>query len=709
MRPLPFLALLLLGACAGANAVTPAPRPAPTSAVQARRIEERECRAANAARDPQVLAVDWSDGDKIDLSDAMAKHLAIVRYDCDGVTVLRECSAEGTYAYGGVSPTRAAMRIDELAQLDAMLPLASADMKKAVQRGDTIDIATIVIGQHATATRSVSRSALTGRCEGATHFVRTAAVGAFAVAGGPGGKTNAGAELLGVGPMAKSFTPLERTGGELSACYISEFGATSTTPVAKCKALVSVLLSSIREEPEPVPSVEAPETESPVRVADRERFETVPIKNACKIGFRAATKDGACVKPDASVSFACDFTELDECKTQCEKGDGKSCWNVAAHILDPRLNTVKGDPRPDAFPWLVKACTHGHAHACGNVGYALRSGIAVAKDAERGIKMMNDACAKGDALSCIVLARLENFGDGTKQDLHASRTHYERACTLGLPRGCAESARMAEEGHGGTRDVAAAIRLYERACSERDETSCKTAKKLAAREASLGVAGAKVVADDTRTEKGSAPWPSPCQWTLRYEEKTSTCIVPDAAKTFVCDVSLFDECKKQCEHGSTRSCWNAGVNRLGAWSREIKGAREEAQGFLERACNGGHAPACTQLGAQIVAKEHERGVALLEKGCTGKDAPGCDVLAGHYSIATAGFTRDRVRAAVFYEKACDLGLKGACMNGARTLESDTEGIYRDPVRALHMLDAACTLSTDKSWCRKAARLRADMP
>jgi TPR repeat protein len=700
----PLLALLFVGACG--SATKSAPTPVPKSAVQARRVEERECRAPTSARDPQILAVDWSDGDKIDLADAMEKHLAIVRYDCDGVSVLRDCAAQGTYAYTTVSPTRATMRIEEIATLDATLPFAGPDMRRAVQRGDAIDVATIVVGQHATGTRGVARSSLAGSCEGATHFVRTATVGAFAVAGGPAGKTNAAAELLGLGPMAKSFTPLERTAGELNACYLAEFGGTSAAPIPKCKALVSLLLYSIREEPEPPPADAADAPSSP-RIAERERFETVPIRNACKIGLRSATKGGACIKPDSSASFACDFTELEECKTQCEKGDAKSCWNVAAHLLDAKLNPVKGDPRPDAFPWLVKSCTQGYALACGNVGYALRNGVAVPKDAERGSTMMRDACTKGDPLSCLMVSRLELLGDGMKVDMHASRTHMERACALGLLRGCAEAARMVEEGQGGPRDVAGALRLYERACSDRDDASCKHAKRLAEREASLGGVGAKVVADDSRVEKGAAPWPSPCQSTLRFEEKTSTCIAPDPSKSFVCDAALFDECKAQCEHGSARSCWNAAVNRFGVWSRDVNGARDEAPAFLERACTGGHAPACAQLGAHLVPKERERGTALLEKACAAKDAPGCEILASYYSLGSNGITRDRLRAATFYEKACELGHKGACISGAGVLETSTEGVYRDPTRALRLLDAACTLSQDKSYCRKAARLRAD--
>lgn len=716
MRRRSALALpaVLLAACAatGASSTTSAP----SSPQRAPDPPARVCRAPTGPREPEVLAIDWADAEKIDLSDAMAKHVAVVRYDCDGVTVLRDCAAPGTYTYGGVSPMRSALRLDDPARLEATLPFATEDLAAAVRRGDVVDLAFIVVGQHATTARDVPRARLEGRCEGATHTVRAVGVGAFALAAGPAGKTNAAAELLGLGPMAKNGAPVERTGGELSACWLSDFAGSSPMPIAKCKALVHVLLSPLRDEPAP-PADAAPEdrAEAPPsgRVVERERFETSPVRNACKIGLRAATKDGACVKPDTtSTSFVCDFTDLDECRAQCEKGDAKSCWNVAAHLLDGKLNPVKGDPRPDAFVWLVKSCTHGYARGCGNVGYALRNGVAVAKDVERGTKMLRDACAGGDALSCMVVGNAELWGDGATSDLRASRTHYERACALGNARGCAVAARMAEAGEGGPRDVAAAVRMYERACGERDPKSCKDAKQIAEREASLGGEGAKVVADDRRVEVGVAPWASPCKAALRMEERTSTCVAPSPVRTFVCDASVIDECKRQCDRGSARSCWNAAANLHGVWGRGLKGAREETNAFLDRACKGGFAPACTQLGGALVtgsgiAKDRERGVALIERACAAKDAPGCDWLANQFWLGTNGFAKDRPRAAAIYEKACELGMKTACVNGANALSTETEGVYREPSRALRLLEGACKLTGDDGHCRKAARLRAD--
>jgi TPR repeat protein len=448
------------------------------------------------------------------------------------------------------------------------------------------------------------------------------------------------------------------------------------------------------------------------RIAERERFETVAIPNPCKIGQRAATKDGACVPRTSSASFMCDFTELDECKAQCEKGDAKSCWNVAAFIVDRGLNPIKADPRAEAFIWLSKSCAQGYAHACGNAGEALRHGVAVEKDVKRGMAMLTKACTTGDPLSCMVVALAEWRGDGMPVDAKSAREHYERACTLSHRRGCAEAANMAEQGQGGPRDIPGAIRLYERACSETTEVSCQKGRKLAATEASLGGEGARVVLDDRRLEIGTSPWVTPCKAGLRPDESTSTCVKPDSPRTFVCDASLLEECRRQCDRGSARSCWNAAVH-LKTMATKAK-ADAEALAFFDRACRGGHAPGCTQQGVLTilgsgVPKDREHGLPLVEKGCAAKDAPGCTYLGRFYASGSQGTTVDRRRGAAYYEKACELADKNACTSGAQALATYVEGAYQEPARALRLLEGACKLAPaqDDRTCRAAAALRAD--
>jgi uncharacterized protein len=704
-----LVALVALVACATAPST---PRLVATAGPAAPRAQPRNCPAPSTAPQPQVMTVDWSDSTKIELADAMQGHVAVVRYDCDGVEVLRDCHASGSYAYAGVSPARTAIRLEDAEQLRSTLPFAGADLRRAIDRNEMVDVAYLVVGQLMTPRRSAARVALAGDCAGATHIVRSVSLGAFAIATAKRGTDNAGAALLGAGPMANSVAVVERTGGELRDCYLADFGGGAAAPIPKCRALVSLILAPIvddTEDPPPGPDDDPTKPPAP-RIAERERFETLAVTNPCKIGERAATKDGACVSRTSTAPFLCDFTELEECRAQCEKGDGRSCWNVAAFILDTRLSPTKGDPRPEALVWLTKSCVQGYAHGCGNAGEALRRGIAVEKDVKRGLTMLTKACTSGDPLSCMVVAGAESLGDGMPSNPKSAREHYERACALSQRRGCNEAASFLEKGQGGPRDIAGAIRLYERACSETTEASCQRGRKLAATEASLAGEGARVVLDDRRVEIGTAAWTTPCKAGLRADEATSTCMKPDPTRTFVCDASLLEECRHQCDRGSMRSCWNAAFH-LRTLAKTPK-SEPEAAAFFDRACRGGHGPACTQLGVIMlvgsgVPKDREHGLPLVEKGCAAKDAPGCAYLGKMYSWGSNGAAVDRRRSAAYYEKGCDLGDKNACTSGAQVLSTYVEGAYQDPSRALRLLEGACKLTQDERSCRAAAALRAN--
>ena len=79
-----------------------------------------------------------------------------------------------------------------------------------------------------TTSRSVTaKDELSGACEGATHFVRSANVGAFAVASGTRGQLKTAGELFGLGASAasKSEKRSVRRDGDIQACEASSADA----------------------------------------------------------------------------------------------------------------------------------------------------------------------------------------------------------------------------------------------------------------------------------------------------------------------------------------------------------------------------------------------------------------------------------------------------------------------------------------------------
>src|SRR6185436_8688111 len=86
-------------------------------------------------------------------------------------------------------------------EVKANLPFSGGTMAAQLQaefaRGSSLNLFMAFVGQKVASRKEVRRDELTGRCEGATHFVRTAALGAFAM------QTGAKADLS---SAAKFFT-----------------------------------------------------------------------------------------------------------------------------------------------------------------------------------------------------------------------------------------------------------------------------------------------------------------------------------------------------------------------------------------------------------------------------------------------------------------------------------------------------------------------
>ncbi|NJK33062.1 MAG: hypothetical protein HC927_11995, partial [Deltaproteobacteria bacterium] len=179
--PLPLLALSLLpfsiaGCKAGAvGDVLEPDKPTAADAVG----DELTCSEDQSLAEP--LIVDWGSDDRTDLEVAMGSGLVIASYDCNSFRVLESCRVAGGYAFKGVGRKEDVIQIVGRDELHANLPLGAAKFEAGLDRSSAIDIALVTVGKHLSQVASVSRVQLEGDCEGATHFVRSAIVGAFAV------------------------------------------------------------------------------------------------------------------------------------------------------------------------------------------------------------------------------------------------------------------------------------------------------------------------------------------------------------------------------------------------------------------------------------------------------------------------------------------------------------------------------------------------
>jgi TPR repeat protein len=99
---------------------------------------------------------------------------------------------------------------------------------------------------------------------------------------------------------------------------------------------------------------------------------------------------------------------------------------------------------------LEKQCHARDAAACHLAGTRYRLGVGVAKDADKGEKLLQRAldldeasCQKGDPISCFVAAEIHRTPG--QADQRRAVPLYEKACAGGLHAACTELERLADK------------------------------------------------------------------------------------------------------------------------------------------------------------------------------------------------------------------------------------------------------------------------
>jgi hypothetical protein len=697
-RLVPFLALAACGPGTAAKAV----RPADPKAADALG-KNGSCKGL--ADEPQLLTLDWDDTLRIDLEQAMKKGVVAVKYDCDGFKVLRDCDVSGSYEYAGFSPAKTVAKISDEDQLQANLPIGAAKISTEIKRGATIDIVYMAVGQQSTTVHDVPAAKLSGKCDGATHTVRFANVGAFAVTTGTKGEVNAAVAVLSRGGSAESSSTrsFERVNGELAACEKASDSATE--PTSKCKALLELLLSPVGKSVAPT----ALELPADPKASDKDRALTAdPLTERCPSGF-ASEKSGICAKKEASAATLCAASDFDDCKAQCDKGNPMSCYNAGANRTSKKLNSAP-DGSKDAAPYFDKACQGGVPTGCGHLGLLAVLGLGVAKDHDKGDALLARGCTGGDPWSCRFQATQYEFGkNGYRRDQALTFQLEKRACALGDQHGCVRAAVALTEGTGVDKDLDGALKLLDKACDAGDEGICKRANGLRGNVASRAGSGDKVKFD-AHAKFGPDPIDNPCAQGLRVGAD-GTCVKPAAGAKYVCDPSDFDECTKLCDAGDGKNCYNAAANRVGKWNKESKSGPEDAYAYLEKSCAAGYAPGCGEVANALewgrgVKENKNRAVGFFDKACTGGDQPSCRFLATSYACSGStcnGIKKNGAKGIAYYKKGCDLGDVGACKDGATALEAGSGGVKKNLKAAGALFDKACKQG-ETTVCDKAKKL-----
>ncbi len=415
----------------------------PTAKTAANAMGDEECRDVKNGAKP--LVVDWNPEKRADLEVAMRDGVAVVSYDCKKLELLTDCHAAGSYGFKGVVLKQQLIRLEDSNEIKANLPLNGAaivaKLSAELERGTTLDLATALVGKKMSTRVAVPRAELQGKCDGATHFVRGAAVGAFVLQTGEKARVATAAEVFSIGAANNSSSSKMSRQEDGSVDECKKAVAENETPPPNCGGLIRLDLLPITE------GVGA----KPVAVDDEGQ--------SCAVGLVYA--DGKCTRPSSTATHSCASEDAADCATQCEKNDATSCGRHA-HL------TLKGGDAAKARTLFEKGCNLGHGTSCSNLG-ALQL---KANEPALAVKSFEKSCSLGAAVGCFNLGNLHYEGIGVAKDPARAAALYQQACNAGSADGCVNLGNAYDDGEGVTKDSTRALGLFKRACEGDHGVGC---------------------------------------------------------------------------------------------------------------------------------------------------------------------------------------------------------------------------------------------
>jgi hypothetical protein len=129
---------------------------------------------------PYVLTANPED--VTELEALMRRSVAVVAYSCGEVKPLKECRVPGEYSFAGSQPKSSKTQLHSEQDAETMFPGWGVTPGLRLRAGESADVDLVTVGELRANLDRVARGDLQGQCEGATHVVRGATIGAFAVA-----------------------------------------------------------------------------------------------------------------------------------------------------------------------------------------------------------------------------------------------------------------------------------------------------------------------------------------------------------------------------------------------------------------------------------------------------------------------------------------------------------------------------------------------
>lgn len=458
-----FGSLAALDGC-GAGGAGAAVRPKEATAAEG--IGEGPCREAENAGEP--LVVDWKPEQRGDLELLMKENVAIVSYSCKGFKLLKDCKVDGKYGFLGMSKKEQVVKLNNADEVKANLPLGGIGIAGSISgemaRGSTLDVAMIMVGKVKTTWAKVQADELKGECEGATHFVKGAMVGAFVMETGTKGQVKTAAQMFGGGGSAASTSEknVKNKDGDIADC--AKATPDDKKAPAQCQAFIRLELKGIIPKAAPAAGG-APAAPAETKPAGN---DVASVEPTCPKGL--VLSEGKCTEPKSAAAFLCNPKDANECETQCTKGNAPSCGSAGTLHVTGSGGASRDEKK--ARELLTKGCEGSDTKSCTNLGVLMMQGRGGAKDAAAASKNFEKACADADALACGMLGAQYRTGDGVTKDEAKAVALLQKGCEGGNDAACGTAGKMFLEGAGVTKDVAKAVDFMKRACDGTQAQAC---------------------------------------------------------------------------------------------------------------------------------------------------------------------------------------------------------------------------------------------
>jgi hypothetical protein len=200
------------------------------------------------------LIIEWPATDRASLEGRLRQgKVIVVRYEGCAVEVMRECAAPETgYDYIGITRKNDRITIRTTDELYVNMPLTAVNLEAKLAKAGELNVAMALVGNYEAQRSRFDVSELSGRCDGATHVIAAAQVGAFEFYSGAGAEIGAGVEVenvAGAGGRSTASREILNEDGDAQSCEASS--PSDAGPPPECGALLRLELTALDRQTAP--------------------------------------------------------------------------------------------------------------------------------------------------------------------------------------------------------------------------------------------------------------------------------------------------------------------------------------------------------------------------------------------------------------------------------------------------------------------------